>query len=443
MVIMGQYETKISKRNMEQMRNRNMTPAEIVQFLEDGAVYRSFADILQEVYPGPDLAERLKTQLCSMAGEDLAKKDADALRKNIGNWLKGSNVPQNREQLFKICFALGLTEEAANRVLARASDTGIHYRNPKELVYAFALRKGKTYAQAVELDKEMAEIYEPAVKAAEKERALQWKEKEKAYKEKRAQARRKLQENRKKGIWAESYIGLMEEDSVPSFLTQQVVRRFALVESEDDLRRFFAEVGADLGAVHESAYEKFWKLLLELEEPDDSILSLEDSDGEKYSLEKIAEVYFRMNVPVGKKTKDYSYLQKAMKKNWPGASELQRMKNRKIDVSRKALLLLFLVTEDFLQSEDLQYSDKASEEDAAWYIVDEEEPPRDELEIVISKMNLFLETYGMNQLDPGNPFDCLFLYALAAEYGEDFLSDRFGNALKELFAPLEAADEDR
>lgn len=438
--MMGQYETKISKQNMDQMKNRNMTPAEIVQFLEDGAVYRSFADILQEVYPEPDLEKRLKAQLLSMAGEDLSKKEADALRKTIGNWLKGSNVPQNREQLFKICFALGLSEEAANRVLARASDTGIHYRNPRELVYAFALRKGKTYAQAIKLDQEMAKIYEPTVKAAEEKRAAQWKQKEKAYKEKRAEARRKFHENRKKGIWTESYIGLMEEDSIPSFLTQQVVRRFALVESEDELGRFFAEISTDLGTVHESAYEKFWKLLLELEEPDDSILSLEESGSEKYSLEKIADVYFRMYVPVGKKTKDYRYLQKAIKKNWPGASELQRMKNRKIDVSRKALLLLFLITEDFLQSEDLQYSDKASDEDAAWYIMDEEEPPRDELEIVISKMNLFLETYGMNQLDPGNPFDCLFLYALAAEYGEDFLSDRFGNALKELFAPFEPAD---
>ncbi len=434
--MMGQYETKISKRNMEELKNRNKTPAEIVAFLENGAVYRSFADVLREVYPKEDLAERLRSKLIEMSGEALSKKEEEALRKNIGNWLKGSNVPQSREQLFKICFALELGEAEANRVLARASETGIHYRNPEELVYAYALRKEKTYAQAQKLKKEMAEIYEPAVKEAEKQRAKEWKSKEKAYKEKRAAAIKKFKENKKKGLWTDSYIGLMEEDHVPSFLTEQVIHRFAAVDSKDELRRFFCEVSQDLGNLHESAYEKFWKLLLELEEPDDMILSSGEEDSGKYSIEKIADVYFRMNVPVGKKTKNYDYLQKAIKKNWPGASELQKMKNRKTDVSRKALLLLFLITEDFLQSEDLQYSDKASE-DAAWYMMDEEETPRDELEIVISKLNLFLETYGMNQLDPGNPFDCLFLYALAAEYGEDFLSDHFSKALKELFAPLE------
>lgn len=438
--MMEQYETKISKRNLEEMKNRNRTPAEIVEFLENGAVYRSFADVLREVYPGEDLAERLKTELTKMAGKEVSKKEEEALRKNIANWMKGNNVPQSREQLFKLCFALGLSEAASNRVLARASETGIHYRNPEELVYAYALRKELSYAKALELKSKMAQIYEPAVKEAEKQRTKEWKDKEKIYKEKRAAARKKFRENRKKGIWTESYIGLMEEDSVPSFLTEQVIHRFASVDSEEDLRRFFAETSRDLGNMHESAYEKFWKLLLELEEPDDMILSSKDEDSEKYSLERIAEVYFRMNVPVGKKTKNYDYLQKAIKKNWPGASELQKMKSRKLDVSRKALLLLFLITEDFLQSEDLQYSDKASE-DAAWYRMEEDETPRDELEMVISKINLFLETYGMNQLDPGNPFDCLFLYALAAEYGDDFLSDNFGKALKELFSPLEEMEE--
>lgn len=158
-----------------------------------------------------------------------------------------------------------------------------------------------------------------------------------------------------------------------------------------------------------------------------------DNNSEVYALDRIAQTYFRMNVPIGKKTGNYSYLQKAIKKNWPGATELKKMKSRKIDVSRKALLLLFLITEDFLFSEDLQHSDR-SDEDAAWFLLEEDESPRDQLEIVLSKVNLFLETYGMNQLDPGNPFDCLVLYSLAAEYGTEFLSDKFSSALEELFS---------
>ena len=97
-----------------------------------------------------------------------------------------------------------------------------------------------------------------------------------------------------------------------------------------------------------------------------------------------------------------------------------------------------MITEDFLFSDDLQYSDQ-SEEDAAWFLPQEDESPRDQLEIVLSKINLFLVTYGMNQLDPGSPFDCLVLYALAATYEGEFLSDKFSCALRALFAE-ETAD---
>lgn len=410
--MLGQYDTKISKGNLSQILHRNMTPAEMITFLEKGAVYRSFADVLRAVYPQKNLEEQLRKGLLELTG-GCEPKEADALRKNISNWLKGKSAPQNREQLFKICFALKLSEAAANKVLASAAETGIHYRNPRELVYAFALRTGMSYPAAVELDRELSAVYGPAVEQAEARRTGQWKER---------QSRARRQE--KDGADG-------EQDETPNFYTQQVLRRFASVTTVEELRRFFDEHSADLGTIHESAYEKFWALLSALQKPDN--LAFSDQAGEEsYSLDRVADEYFRMNVPQGRATRQYGYLQKAVKKNWPGATELNKMKNRKMDVSRKALLLLFLITEDFLFSEDLQYSEKASE-DAAWYIPEEDESPRDQLEVALSKINLFLETYGMNQLDLGNPFDCLIVYALAAAYDEAFLSDAFGAALKALF----------
>lgn len=435
--MLGQYRTSISKSNLDQIRNRAMTPSEMIDFLEEGALYRSFTDVLRSVYPGEDLAERLRTQLCSFSAEPPDKKEMDALRKNISNWLRGNVVPQNREQIFKICFALGLTEAQASWVLASTAETGIHYRSPKELVYAFALRTARSYPEAVALDREMAEIYGPIVEAAEAERIARWKKKEKIYHETRAEAHRIQQQREKRGLEAEPYLGVTELDDPPSFYTQRVAHQFEKVTTVEQLRSFFLQHSADLGVIHESAYEKFWRLLLVLQEPDDSIVYPSQEDA-FYSLDKIAQTYFRMHVPVDKKTAGYDYLQKAVKKNWPGTSELQKMKARKIDVSRKALLLLFLITEDFLFSDDLQYSDQ-SEEDAAWFLPQEDESPRDQLEIVLSKINLFLVTYGMNQLDPGSPFDCLVLYALAATYEGEFLSDKFSCALRALFAE-ETAD---
>ena len=248
----------------------------------------------------------------------------------------------------------------------------------------------------------------------------------------RTEAVRLQRENRKKGLWNDRYVGNLLEEEPPNFWTQQMVHQFEKIFSKEQLRLFFVEHSADLGVIHESAYEKFWKLLLTLQEPDDVIISDDKSGNHVYSMDTIMQKYLRMHVPVGRKNSGYGYLQKTIKKNWPDTTELQKMKNRQIDVSRKALLLLFLITEDFLSSEDLQYGDFA-EQDAAWYLPEDELTPRDQLEIQLSKLNLFLETYGMNQLDPGNPFDCLVLYALAADYGTGFLSDKCNYALEVLF----------
>lgn len=432
------YNTKISKVNLGRIRNGNMSPSEIIDFLENGALYRSFPDILRSVYQGEDLARALREGLAAQSERPLAPKEADSLRKTISNWMKGVSTPRSREQLFRICFALSLDEYQTSRVLASASETGIHYRNPKELVYAFALRTGMMYPEAVALNREMESFYQPIVQAAEEERLKKWQKKEKIYHEKRLEAQRRRQQNAKRGGWSEPYLGRMGEEEEPNFLTQQVAHRFEQVTDREGLRQFFLDASADLGFIHESAYEKFWHLLLLLQEPDDPIVPDRDAaqaDPEVYSLERISRTYFHMHVPTGKRTSGYDYLQKAIKKNWPGSTELQKMKSRKIDVSRKALLLLFLITEDFLYSEDLQYSDRSDEDDVL-FLLEEEDSPRDQLEIALKKADLFLETYGMNQLDPGNPFDCLILYAMAAEYGTEFLSDKFSAALEVLFSRI-------
>lgn len=425
--MLGQYETRISKRNLSQIRGQHMTPSELIHFLEAGALYRSFADVLRAVYPGDDLAERLKAELVAQAETPPTAKELDSLRKNISNWLKGSAVPQEREQLFKICFALGLGEAETSRVLASASDTGIHYRNPRELVFAFSLRTGLSYREARALDLEMSEIYRPAVEAGEKARTAQWKAREQAYHDRRTAARQQRQQRQRQGGWAETYMA-PDAELPPDFFTRRISHRFERVTNREELRQFFLEVGTDLGQIHESAYEKFWRLLMTLQEPDDVILS--DRGAETYSLDRVAEDYFRMHVPLTKNTAQFDVLQKTIKKNWPGATELQKMKSRKIDVSRKAMVLLFLITEDFLFSEDLDEID--GETDVPWLPL-EKETARDRLETALSKLNLFLETYGMNQLDPGNPFDCLVIYALASPYEDDFLTDNFSNALQTLF----------
>lgn len=388
-----------------------MTPSQIIDYLENGATYRSFQDVLQSVYNADDLSGKLVDGLILQHEKELSKNEQEAIKRNVYNWLNGKSIPKTREQFFKICFALQLNELEANRVLARVSEMGIHYRNPQELVFAYALRTGKTYLEAEKLHSRMKSIYEAIVDIADKERKATWKAND----------------------------PFIDIDKEPVFYTQHIRDEFERIHNDDDLEAFFLEYSAELGKLHESAYEKFRKMLSVLEQPNAGNLQYVDTKEDCYSIEKIAETYFRMSVPNGRNTKNYSYLQKVIKRNWLGATELNRMKNRTIDVSRKAILLLFIVTEDFLSSKDLTYGNQ-KDFDAAQFVLEYDESPRDQLETVIQKINLFLETYGMNQLDPGNPFDCLILYSLAAEYDEDeYWGDQFNKALAILFEELEDA----
>ena len=99
------------------------------------------------------------------------------------------------------------------------------------------------------------------------------------------------------------------------------------------------------------------------------------------------------------------------------------MKNKTIDVSRKTMILLYLVTEALDDEFD----------ESEYYLFEEDTTDANEImEVRLNKMNLFLEQYGMNKLDFGNPFDCLVIYAMKTQYDE-FSSDKMSDAVSYLY----------
>lgn len=368
--------TVISGNNMAFLLGDDKTPQQMVEFLKEGARFRGFNDVLERVYPGEDLASKLAQGLSELTGEEYG-----SISRKVRNWIKGQNMPKNRETLFQICFILGLDEAQAGLVLGTASETGIHYRNPEELVYAYALRNGKSYEEAQHLKEEACKIYEEEVG--------------------------------KKGSG---------KKETPVY-TKQVRDTFSQVSCDEDLFEFFRKHSKELGILHETAYAKFTELLDYLQNP-------KGESGEperKFTMEEVVRDYIRMNVPQTKKVSDYILLQRLVKKYWPNESNLLNMRSRKEDVSRKVLILLYLITEAFDGMED-------GEEDEEYYLDDFEEDEDSDirLEIRFEKMNLFLDSYGMNLLDPGNPFDLLVLYAMKTQEG-DFVSDRMEAVLSVLF----------
>lgn len=399
----GRY-SEFTGMNQTKIQRMDMSPQEIIDFLNDGAVYRTFKDVLSKVYSENDLYKTLVDRLTEMTN---GKRDSVA--RNVSNWMSGKSEPQ-RESLFQICFALNMDEQQANQLLASSSDTGIHYRNPTELIYSFCLRTGKSYGDARELKEKLLPVYEAAA-SSEKQ---------------------------------------PEKDSVtwrnPAMYTSYIKNEFnRTVTSENELCCFFQECGSIMGTLHNTAYKEFIHMLHHLQNPDAEFsremqsyvklnknfldeASLRELEKRKKGMKRqaiksLVEEILQMNVPAGSRKRksggvsgpNESYLQRVIKENWPSEDILNKMKSRETDVSRKVLLLLFLLTEEFEVAEvDVSATQPGFEELYFEQIESEDGGERMEARLIL--INLFLDRYGMNRLDPGNAFDCIVLYALRASY---------------------------
>lgn len=425
--------TYISSNNLTGIKSQALSPEELINFMENGFICRTFKDTITQFYIEYENKKQEKGEVkrfLSARLSDMTKISYDNMSRNVRNWMNGINIPQ-REQLFQMCFALELDESRASQLLASISDTGIHYRNPEELVYAFGLRQKMSYGETVQLKNEIMEKY---------------------------------YQNKKDALSS-------EKNREAKIYTRQIQRKFLdEVHTVEDLKQFFEENSGVFGKIHEAAYDEFMRMLKLLQNPETDFEAywmqyLKENTGyseeerqkeverikqdlKKKSVEEIIEEYLRMYVPkntsrkkTGEGKRNYTYLQRVIKKNWPSESIISKMKTKEMDVSRKVLLLLFLLTEEFevsdlinREQEDDIFSD-LDEGDEYLSDLGEMEDANDRMERRIVQLNLFLEAYGMNQLDPGSAFDCFVLYALKASYDgdEDNMGERFKSVLKLLF----------
>lgn len=353
-----QMLTQISAKQLDFVSQENLTAREAVVFLMTGMQLRSFRDILRQVCGSDDLEKQLARGLCAL-NEDA---QPDSIRRKVRNWMSGKNIPTEREDVYQICFALELNQDQADRMLSLLTDQGIHYRDPKELVYAYALRYRLGYQYACQLIQQFAD--------------------------------------RKRGDSKEP-------------VTQLLRQSFQSVRAEEDLFSFLLRHHSMMGSNNNTAYSYFCKML--------TLLTGEELEGEaQYSMEYVADTYLRLNVPQDKKTGRYTDIQKVVKKYWPGARSIKAMKSRSEDVSRKTLLLMYLVTGGVWEQE----YDELDET----YI-----QPREFLEAHCRRMNRMLKECGMRRIDPRNVFDYLVLYCLRPE-DELFMSDRMALLAAEIFA---------
>ena len=279
--------TEISTKQWDFITRENLTAREAVDFLKNGMKIRSFDDNMREI-SGTDAYE--KTLVEGLYPIKSAEKEVqlDSLKKSVRNWVNGKNMPSDREDVFQICFAMGFDLEQAEKLLIRLTEQGIHYRNPRETIYAYCLKYHVSYGSAVL----MAEQF--------------------------------LNKDKK------------EEKECDTPVTQMMKMEFQKVRGEEDLFAFVMKHRMQMGNGHNTAYAYFTKMLDVLS---DGVME----DEERFSMEEVAEKFLRLNVPLDKKTAGYSNVQKIVKKYWPGARSIKAMKSRSEDVNRKTLLLLYIV----------------------------------------------------------------------------------------------------
>ncbi len=340
---------------------------------------RTFAELLAQYAPEGTGRETLVAGLC--AG-DPARSRA-SMDKKVRDWLNGRYQPTAREDLLELCFILRLSVEEADAFLSAASEEGLHWRDPKELTYAFALQRNMCYPEAASLYARVLPQEAPAGPGAR------------------------------------------------DVYTPAIRSEAARLETEADLKHYLEGAADRLGVFHNRAYRQLLDFLSLLEKPRAVSVDQEES----FTVRRIVETYLDSRFPSSWDKKKLDEKRRGILAGWPDESTLSRMKNGKTDVNRKTLILLFLATDGGEEITD------DWREDVYWDETDEETDSDADFRSSYLRLNQMLASCGYRMLDPRSPFDWVCIYCL--RIGSDpesmeGLSERLSEMLDALFAAFPA-----
>lgn len=393
---MNNRMTAVSEQLYNQAISNSLTIAEAVGFLEKESRIRTLREKLEKFSRGRDLRTILVRGL--MQNHPDAKKDA--VERRVRGWLNNpKNQTLRKNDAIELCFILGLSVEEADAFVALISEEGLHWRDPDEIVYIYALRQGMGYSEAETLNDEMRETLS------------------------------RVTESRTPA-----------EDSFTPIIRAEV----ASIATREELVDYLTGAVARLGRCHNNAYKLFMEMMETLEHP--VLYETEECAGlferEKLTIRDVLREYlFEENVLYAKKLvrgsrkKEeelvFTVIQEEVSSSWPDESTISKMKSRKTDVTRKVLILLFLAT-------DLGPAYADDEDEDMEFALSEEEC----FEQLYQSLNDMLLQCGFKQLDPRSPFDWLILYCICT--GDMFDVDiRMKNMFQEMFGERPKKEEQK
>ena len=367
--------TVLSRRAFDTATSINLSSEDAAKLLMDIPV-RTFRDILNHFAPEETVRETLVSGMCA----NDAKRNKASVDKKVRDWLNGKYRPTDREDLFELCFILKFTADQADTFLSMTNGEGLHWRDPRELVYAYALRKRMGYCEAKELLK----------------RSLP-------------------QEN-----------STDMNDHTDSF-TQLIKNEAANLETEAELRAYLVSAKGKMGVFHNRAYQYFCDLISLLEQPPAVSVDREET----YTTRKVVDTYLDNRFPPGWDKKKLDERKRGILAGWPDEVSLSKIKNRKADIDRKTLILLFLATDGGELPED------EWDENSEWEDAEAEFDADADFRSSYMRLNQMLVTCGYRLLDPRCPFDWVAIYCLRAgsdSYAMEGLNERLSQMLDALFS---------
>lgn len=397
---MNNKMTVVSERIYNQAISGTLTVSGAVDFLEKEAKMRTLREKLEKFSHG----QELRTILVQGLMRNHPDRSKDAVERRVRGWLNNpDNQTLRKKDAIELCFILGLSVEEADAFVALISEEGLHWRNPDEIVYLFALKQGMDYSEANRLNEEMAEVLSRVTES-----------------------------------------GTLSEDSFTPIIRSEV----AALGTREELVDYLTGAVSRLGRYHNNAYKLFMEMMDALENP------LPDEGEESAGLFKKEELtirdilreylyeknvlYAKGRVQAGKKNRAlsgeeklvFTVIQEEVSKSWPDETTISKMKSRKTDVTRKVLILLFLAT-----GQESPYD----EENDIDFVLSREEF----FEQLYQGLNDMLLQAGFMPLDPRSPFDWLILYCICAEDMFD-INVRMRTIFREMFGerPAEETKED-
>lgn len=335
-------------------------------------------------------------------GENEPKRDSIA--KKVRGWLDDENVIGLNDAI-ELCFGLELTPAEADQLLLTLREENFLWGTPEGIIYAYALQNSLPFAQAKKLVKRLNQAGLLATDGKEHYRDLAPLSSD--------DVRRQVEQFTSTEHLEAFLRSSRNRLAGPNALTELIKSGFQSMPIVDEagLEAFLTEEKASLGQFHNTAYEYFTGYLEHMGTPVATLL--------------FDQLYKSFIPTASPKTGDdsvpsqaaLSALQRCVKKYWPTQSDISRMRTRKKDVSRKALILLFLAADangTYAAGSENKFLD------------------------AYARLEDMLGECGFAQLDPRIPFDWIVLFCLCRKGGE-YVDSTMYVFLSQIFTETDAA----